>query len=341
MHWSLHRPWTAALNALVESVFGSKLVTREETVSGWPEVWDMRGRVVVVLSGGEINRLRYLRDPGENPSVAMNDAGQVIELHDSGSGSLWYWTGQMQSDGTVRWYRHGRFDTGQDPAVAIDNDGWVVEVHQAHSAETLWYRIGRMESDYEMSWSTSTKFDDGLRPSIRFDSLDGDELREIHKSEDNNQLWYWDVLLDRSTAKLEFGDHDKTSGPRWDEDTSVSNAGSVQVWSGNDGGTPNDTLLYSTDQVSSERIRYEQLLFMDYQQGNLDELLEGDVWFFTIKNGDADTASAWQDAGWSTRIWAFDEEDASASGTPPSFPATDTPQASWYDSYCQDQGALE
>ena len=63
----------------------------------WPTVDALRGRVIAVLSGDEETRLAYVRDPGHNPAVAINAAGRVVEVHDSGGGELWYWTGEVSS----------------------------------------------------------------------------------------------------------------------------------------------------------------------------------------------------------------------------------------------------
>ena len=120
----------ARLNAVLLEHF-SGLFTAEALGDGqWPTVDALRGRVIVVLSGAEGTRLAYVRDPGDNPAVAVNAAGHVVEVHDSGGGDLWYWTGEFVSPKHVRWRRHGRYDTGQKPAVALSDDGLVVEVHE-------------------------------------------------------------------------------------------------------------------------------------------------------------------------------------------------------------------
>ena len=130
----------------------------------------LRNRFVLVLSGHEESRQLYKRDRGYHPAVAINDSGQVMEVHDSGSGSLWYWTGQMRNDGSVEWKRHGRYDSGQKPAIALNNDGWFVEVHQSESATTLWYRSGYLDSDYNPVFQNSEQYDEGIEPTIRFTS---------------------------------------------------------------------------------------------------------------------------------------------------------------------------
>ena len=35
------------------------------------------------------------------------------------------------------------------------------------------------------------EYDDGILPTIRFVTKDGNELREIHQSQNNSQHWDW------------------------------------------------------------------------------------------------------------------------------------------------------
>ena len=142
------------LNDIFVETLGNSIFAPMYFAGEWPTVDELRNRFVLVLSGHEESRQLYKRDRGYHPAVAINDSGQVIEVHDSGSGSLWYWSGQMRSDGSVEWKRHGRYDSGQKPAIALNNDGWFVEVHQSESNTTLWYRTGQIDSDYNPVFQT-------------------------------------------------------------------------------------------------------------------------------------------------------------------------------------------
>lgn len=115
----------AKLNRTLEDAFrGGLLVTPDEFArlgerngSQGPTVDDLRGRVVVVLSGNEASRCLYGWDVGKNPAIAMNDSGWIVEVHNSPTWpawrhGLWYWTGRRQSDGRIRWHHHGRYDAG-------------------------------------------------------------------------------------------------------------------------------------------------------------------------------------------------------------------------------------
>ncbi|MFF0146158.1 hypothetical protein ATK36_0667 [Amycolatopsis sulphurea] len=105
---------------------------------------------------------------GYHPSVALNGHGQVVEMHNSGTGALWYWTETYDADGRVAWQRHGRYDSGQTPAIALDGADRIVEVHQSQSAATLWYRTGQLGADGEITWSASRQYDNGVLPTVAF-----------------------------------------------------------------------------------------------------------------------------------------------------------------------------
>jgi hypothetical protein len=78
----------AALNQELSDAFGPQLVQAKDYPSVLPSIDTLRGRVLTLLSGGPDNRAEYLRDTGDNPAVAMNSHGQIVEVNDSGSGVL-------------------------------------------------------------------------------------------------------------------------------------------------------------------------------------------------------------------------------------------------------------
>ena len=191
----------SALNELLEDIFSEKLVP---VSSSLPSLGTLRGKIIIVLSGDETSRKLYKRDKGHHPAIAINASGQVIEVHDSGSGHLWYWTGQLQSDGKIEWYRHGRYDTGSLPAIALNNDGFFVEVHKSESQQSLWYRTGYLDTQYLPHFSESMQFDSGTEPSIRFENKNGTLLREIHISENTGLSWDWEMELNQSNLSLQL-----------------------------------------------------------------------------------------------------------------------------------------
>ena len=327
------------LNDIFVSTLGNAIFAPMYFAGEWPSVDELRNRFVLVLSGHEESRQLYKRDRGHHPAVAINDSGQVIEVHDSGSGSLWYWTGQMRSDGSVEWKRHGRYDSGQKPAIALNNDGWFVEVHQSESNTTLWYRTGQLDSDYNPVFQNSEQYDDGVEPTIRFTSKNSSTLLEIHKSQSTGLHWDWSLTLNQISGEISWGAHGQTSTPLHDKDRD-SAVHWIEVLTEQHQNAGSDTLLYET-RFDKERIRYPQIAFVEYQNNNSTEIIDGDAWFAAIGSGSESTLTSWNNDGFITRVWGFDEGDTTSTNSPPNFPATDYLDAGWYNSYCTRIGTVE
>ena len=104
---------------------------------------------------------------------------------------------------------------------------------------------------------------------------------------------------------------------------------------GSNGAFGSDTLLYSAAGSATQRIRYEQLAFVEAQQGDEGLASEG-AWFIAAPASDDDArrwAQGWRRGGRLVRLWSF---NAASCGTDPpvSYPATDYPDAEWYVNYC-------
>jgi hypothetical protein len=341
----------ARLNAQLLARFPN-LFTREQLANdAWPTVDALRGRVIVVLSGDEETRLAYVRDPGHNPAVGINGAGHVVEVHDSGGGDLWYWTGEFVSPTRVRWHRHGRYDTGQSPAVSLGRDGVVVEVHEDPDSgdDQLWFRVGRLRSDFEIEWTSPSgrpfpNADEGVSPSVRFVDRASTLVREVHRSEQTGNHWYWNGRLSPADGSIVWtrADSGQTHDPLFEKARDVSGRRSIQVKTGPHGAFGGDTLLYTTGAAGSERIRYRQLAFVEMQRGGDPALAGEGAWFFaaTAKNADARRwAQGWRLGGKLVRLWEFNDRRF-ATDPPPSFAATDHPGAGWYKEYCTAAGAV-
>jgi len=306
-----------ALNDEIRDAFGSRLYS---AAGALPAIGALRGRVVALLSGNATARTAYKRDTGSNPAVAINAGAQVVEVHDNGSGSLWYWSGSYGADGRVTWRRHGKYDTGKNPAVALNNDGTVVEVHQAPSGSNLWYRVGHLDGSGEISWSASVKYDTGVLPTVAFTDPAGTALREIHQSQSSTQNWDW--LGTAGAATITFGAHAKTADARFPTTTATSGSRRVTVAAG--------TLTVTTDRAGAERIRFPQRVSVEYQPGDSAELKDGAVFWAATATNKSFIVSARQ-AGVSARAWDF---DSAGLATDPlaNYPATNSPEAAWYQS---------
>ncbi|UOX91248.1 hypothetical protein MUY14_11710 [Amycolatopsis sp. FBCC-B4732] len=315
-----------AVNQELESVFGSRLLRAQDYPAGQPTVDALRGRVLPLLSGDGTSRAEYKRDVGYHPAVALNGRGQLVEVHDSGGGALWYWTGTYGADGRVTWLRHGKYDSGQTPAVALNDNGDLVEVHQSQTATTLWYHVGKLGADGELTWQASHQYDNGVQPTVAF--TDATHLREIHQSQSGSQNWNWTGTLSATTVA--WTGNAKTSDARFAKDTATSGSRRVRVWTGADGPTPSNTLRADTAGVTGDRIRYRQVAFDEFQQGDSAELQQGALFYGAPATESAFITSARQ-SGKLVRGWDFDS--ASQATTPlANYPATNHPYDAWYQS---------
>ncbi|MGW2147062.1 hypothetical protein ACWCOT_22345 [Nonomuraea bangladeshensis] len=328
----------AALNQELTAVFGDRLLRASDYPAATPTVDALRGRVLVLLSGNGRTRTLYKRDAGTSPAVAMNARGQVVEVHDSGSGDLWYWSGTYGPDGTVTWLRHGRYDSGVTPAVALNDAGDLVEVHQSQSATTLWYRVGRLAADGEITWSASHQYDNGVLPTVRFTDAAGTRLQEIHRSQSNSQNWTWTGALDAAARTVAWTGNAKTADARPDKTTAVSGTSRVRVWTGADGPTPATTLRVDTDRRAGERVRYPQVAFTEFQQGDSAELQQDALYYAAPASQSSFIVSARQ-AGRLARGWDF---DSASRATDPlaNYPATNRPYDTWYRTLLTQAGAV-
>ncbi|WP_027942105.1 hypothetical protein [Amycolatopsis taiwanensis] len=326
----------AALNDELRAAFGGSLMEARNYVTG-STVDSMRGKVVTLLSGDSTTRAGYQRDLGYHPAIAMNNNGQIVEVHDSGAGALWYWTGTYGADGRVNWLRHGRYDSGTTPAVALNDNGDLVEVHQSQSATTLWYHVGHLGADGEISFSASHQYDNGVAPSIAFTGTS--TLREVHRSPSTGLNWQWTGSLSTTGQTVAWTNNARTSDQRYPTSTASAGGHQVTVYTQADGATPSQTLRDSTDQVTGQRIAYRQRAFVEYQDGDNAELRQGAL-FYAAPASDTAFLTAARANGFLARGWQF---DSAGDATNPlvNYPATDYPYQSWYQSLLSQSGAVQ
>ena len=84
-----------------------------------------------------------------------------------------------------------QYDSGAaNPRVAVDSRRLastlrVVEMHD--NDKKLWFRFGTIRNAKVIEWDASaTNFDSGVTPDV---ALSGDNVVEVHKSENNDGLW--------------------------------------------------------------------------------------------------------------------------------------------------------
>jgi len=323
-----------ALNEELQTAFGSSLLHPADYV-GSPSVDSLRGRVLPLLSGDAGTRTEYKRDVGYHPAVAVNSHGQIVEVHDSGSGGLWYWTGTYAADGTVTWLRHGKFDSGTTPAVALNDAGQIVEVHQSQTTSALWYHVGQLGSDGEITWQASRQYDSGVTPTVAFTGPT--TLVEIHKSQSNSQNWTWNGTL--SGATVSWSGNAKTGNALLNKSSATSAGRNITVYNASDGPTEAQTLRYHTSSFSGGRIRYQQTAFDEYQNGDSGQLQQGAL-FYAAPATDSSFIISARQTGHVVRGWDFDS--ANLATTPlANYPASNTPWAPWYQTMVTNAGAVQ
>ena len=131
-------------------------------------------------------------DTGAPPTVALNNNGVVVEVHESDglSSKLWYHVGIVDpTSKTVAWSGSMTYDSGATPCVAINNNGVVVEVHQSDGPSTnLWYHVGAVNpSTKTVNWGPSNQYDSGFGPSVTI--ADNGQVVEMH-SDSGAALYY-------------------------------------------------------------------------------------------------------------------------------------------------------
>jgi hypothetical protein len=152
-------------------------------------------------------------DVGEQPAIAMNAAGAVVEIHKTQGpvGWLYWWVGQVDGT-TLRWTGHdtNKYDEGFNPSVALTNDNVVLEVHDSGGVLNTWYRTGKLVGN-KIDWSVGEhkKYDGGRDPTVAVNR--NGVVVEVHNREVGSPM-YWS-LGSLSGTKLSW----KTQGKKYTE----------------------------------------------------------------------------------------------------------------------------
>lgn len=125
-------------------------------------------------------------DSGVQPSVAINDFGDVVEVHKSQTyNTLWYRVGKINGK-SIEWSASHEYDKGVTPTVTINNHGQIIAVHKSQSHDKLWYRVGTLAGS-KIEWGPSRQYQDGANPSIAI--TNEGTLVEVHQSQGLTGLW--------------------------------------------------------------------------------------------------------------------------------------------------------
>lgn len=149
------------------SILNNKLYARVGSVIGTELALPSDNEATIGLEGQS-------GDSGVTPAVALNDNELVVEVHDSGSGALWYWLGTV-SGVTIDWVGHGAVSAsggstpvaGRNPALAFvgSQNSTVILVYE--NAGTLNYATGTIANN-TITWTTTGSWTgvSGNNPSV-------------------------------------------------------------------------------------------------------------------------------------------------------------------------------
>ncbi|KAL6059127.1 hypothetical protein QOT17_014390 [Balamuthia mandrillaris] len=178
-------------------------------------------------------------DKGTQPHIAMNNKGDIIEVHKSERrDALFLRIGKLGYTNLghplVRWLTRSAvlYDSGLMPSISIDDFGNVVEMHQSESRERLFYRVGVLllkegkegtVEEGKIEWGGSKSYDSGVQPNVSIAAVypknkkrseeqeEAQENRaeaivvvETHKAEASNDLWANWAVLRRDEKRLEW-----------------------------------------------------------------------------------------------------------------------------------------
>jgi hypothetical protein len=83
----------------------------------------------------------FLFDHGTLPAVVATSSGNVVEVHQGDSGSLWFSSGVVNGTTFSGFGPAAQYDNGYRPYLARDDEGGGIETHQATSQDgALWER---------------------------------------------------------------------------------------------------------------------------------------------------------------------------------------------------------
>jgi hypothetical protein len=152
---------------------------------------------------------------GNNPTVALNADGVVIEAHDR-DGKLYYSVRAASIPGLsakTETELPNQDPSSSDPTLALNKDGVVVEVHRSNS--DLFWRLGELKQG-RLTWQDDSHLliQNGQHPSVSIN----DDGRIVVVYEDDSELYYLTGQLVAATPKTGTEDA-KPASITWNTDT--------------------------------------------------------------------------------------------------------------------------
>ncbi|MFS1519441.1 PA14 domain-containing protein [Bacillus sp. SCS-151] len=151
---------------------------------------------------------------GLNPSIAINDDGTVIAVHEK-DGVLVYNTGYINQD-RIEWNNEdgdGRaigteYATGQNPTVDINSNGTIVVAHRGvnNNPDKMYYAVGELQQNGVITWS-ETRDNGRSRGTVyafngdmpKISITDKGDVFETHVETDEDMVSYgkYDVFVNK------------------------------------------------------------------------------------------------------------------------------------------------
>ncbi|MGC6417647.1 MAG: hypothetical protein ACON3Z_11035 [Bradymonadia bacterium] len=320
-----------ALNEMLRQVYGNKLVA-PTVATAWPQLSEINDRILIVLSGDRTTRRAYIIDEGVTPAVSSHASGLVVSMHSDGGERLWYWTGRITAGNAgVDWLHHGRYDTGSQPTVAVVDRNTVVEVHRSHTRDRLFGAVGYIDGEGRVNWAEERSLFDGRNPAIR--RLADGTLRLTYYTTETPPILMErigrvvgnEVRFDGPAAS------DQPAGDVWQDDR-------LEVISRDLDGHSGRALSYRLrEQADWQLIRYEQLMFTEYQNGDGD-FLATTARFAGFRSGSQQSLR--DHPQYLARLWGYDQNDAAAE-VQPRLLSTDEPFSAWFDEQMRSLSAVD
>jgi len=321
-----------SVNGLIERTLGQRLFKPADLGDAWETPSRLTGRIMALLSGGSpggvlcstfpvySNRMRlsYLGTDASSGAISANSSGLVVVAYqiDDYSG---FWTGQYV-DGRVHWRAYEDLQLRpQMPVVAVSPSGYVAVIDVSGGYRARVFRL-----------TASGHFDNTANPQAVLPLAPGgatarfvsDSVLEVFAGGLKRT-----VTVDLSGGLL-LSSIVSATPPAIDTTRATVGSDTISVFSGFR--NERSVLLYSTPRLAEERIRLDQLMFVERQcPDNHVELQSQAYW-----GGPAGRDSfvfAGLNQGKMVRAWDFAEGQVPGYlFNAPVFPATDTPATGWY-----------
>lgn len=198
--------------------------------------------------------LAYEFDGGDDPGVAINEHGTVVEVHKNEAGISLYARSGTIDQATVLWNDTGSnrddYTNGETPACALNNNNVIVEVHKRDVGDKLFSMYGKV-SGTTIDWGESQEYDgDGKVPSVALNDS-GRCLSVFQKNDD--ELRYRVGQIDTADEEVDWEDpHDFAIGVR--PRVAMNNANyAIAVWSTDD---EVSAMKYRVGRVNSDDVSW-------------------------------------------------------------------------------------